>query len=138
MRRPCLPALLAAGLALAGCSKPPSQEKDQPRNAKSDDKPGKDDKDDKGGKGDKGDVAQRQTAPEQTAPDIQRTLADGRPEAAARLGADALRQSGDAAEAARLAELKRQADALAAAAQADDKAARRERCLRDAEAAEKD
>jgi tetratricopeptide (TPR) repeat protein/TolB-like protein len=70
----------------------------------------------------------QQTVAEQTTQDIKTVLADGKPEDAARLAATGLQQfGGDNAD--QLANLKRQADALAAAAN-DNKDARR-RALRD-------
>ena len=79
-------------------------------------------------------LLEQQAAAERTLRDIQIVLDDGKPEEASRLAAAALRQYGGSDAAERLAQIKRQADALLAA-QTGDAAARRNRFRTDAEAA---
>jgi tetratricopeptide (TPR) repeat protein len=79
---------------------------------------------------------EQQAAAKQTVQDIQTILREGKPEEAAPLANAALQQYGGSDNAARLSDLKLQADTLAAA-QVDDQA-RFDRCRRDGEAALRD
>jgi tetratricopeptide (TPR) repeat protein len=76
----------------------------------------------------------QQTAAAQTARDIQVVLKDGNPQDASRLATAGLQQFGSTDEAERLAQLKRQADALTAA-QVNDNTARFMRFRQEGEAA---
>jgi tetratricopeptide (TPR) repeat protein len=78
----------------------------------------------------------RLAAAQQTTQTIQAVLADGKPEDAARLAAQAISQYGDADAAGKLVTLKRQADALTDPA--DDPASRQARVRAEAEAALKE
>jgi tetratricopeptide (TPR) repeat protein len=79
----------------------------------------------------------QQAEAERTARDVRAVIHDGRPDDAIRLASAALQQFGPTDNAADLAALKRQADALAAAAAADS-AAQRNRLRNEAEAALRD
>jgi tetratricopeptide (TPR) repeat protein len=78
-----------------------------------------------------------QKAAEQTRRDVQAVLDDGKADEAAKLAAAGLQQYGGGDGAEKLAQLKRQADALAAA-QIDDGAARRARFAREGDDAVRD
>jgi tetratricopeptide (TPR) repeat protein len=79
----------------------------------------------------------QQAEAERTAKDVRTVINDGKPEDGARLASAALQQFGPTDNAADLAALKRQADALAAASAADG-AAQRNRLRNEAEAALRD
>jgi tetratricopeptide (TPR) repeat protein len=82
-------------------------------------------------------LIEQQKAAEQTQRDVQAVLNDGKADEAAKLAAAGLQQYGGGDDAGPLAQLKRQADALAAAG-ASDAAARRDRLVREGDDAMRD